>query len=126
MRVPSTILAAGAAVLLGVVRPAATAGDYTYLIEGHVRGSGGGTSHGLATGVLVLEQKPLRPIAWFGAAKPADGKSRFLYLLIFKTPADYEARTFGVSGGGNSSSETGAEGRAEARLNGKTVVEVAY
>src|SRR5262249_2458634 len=55
-----------------------------------VRGAGDGTSHGLAGGVLICEQQSLRPIAWFGAAKPSAEKSRFLYLLIFKTPAGFQ------------------------------------
>jgi hypothetical protein len=105
--------------------PTAAAGNkYTYFSDTEYRGSSGGTSYGLATGVVVCEQKALRPIAWFGAVKPADGASQLLYLLLFKTAADYHSG-FGLSTNSHGSSDTGAEGTTIARV-GKKKVEVVY
>jgi hypothetical protein len=99
---------------------------YSYLTGTSVSGGGGGKSHGLAGGVLVCEQKSLRPLAWFGAAKPDDGKSQFLYLLLFKTPADFDGtKNFGFSVTGRGSSRDGVEGTMTVELQ-KKKVEVAY
>src|SRR5262249_27774587 len=106
--------------------PARSASDrYTYLSDTEYRGQIGELSYGLATGVVVCQQKSLRPIAWFAAVKPTDGESRFLSLLSFKTPAGFNAGGRQFSTNGHGSSETGAEGTTVARW-GKKEVEVAY
>jgi hypothetical protein len=128
MRTPSTILFALPVLLCGLAPPAAVADNYAYFSAQESRGSTGDQTYGLANGVLVCEQKPpikLRPIAWFGAVKPNDGKSQFLYLLIFKTPADFDAKSVEVSFDVQGSSDTGAEGKVAARV-GKKNVELAY
>ena len=103
-----------------------TTDKYTYFSGNLVRGSGDGTTHGLAGDVLVCEQKTLRPIAWFGAAKPDAEKSRFLYLMIFKTPDGFAGSgSLSVSVDGRGSSRDGVTGRMTAGL-GKKKIEVAY
>src|SRR5262249_6181777 len=90
MRYPLTILLAVPPILCGFAATGWGAENYPYSPAGHPRGAAGDEPCGLATGVLVGEQKlpapPLRfrPVAWFGAVKPTDGTSQFLYLLIFK------------------------------------------
>jgi hypothetical protein len=118
--------------IFGLAQAGARAGDYTYLTENHSRGTEGDNSYGLATGVLVAEQKlpapPLRfrPIVWFGAVKPIDGKSQFLYLMIFKTPPDFAAESFKWSFDSRGSSDTGAEGKMKFRVGTKKAVDIAY
>jgi hypothetical protein len=132
MRTLSAILVAVPALLGGLAPTAVAADNYTYFTDRHYRGSTGDQSYGLATGVLVCEQKlpapPIRfrPIAWFGAVKPTDGKGRFLYLLIFKTPANFVADSFRISFDGRGSSDTGVEGAVAVRVGTKMAVEVAY
>jgi hypothetical protein len=100
-------------------------GKYTYVHGASFRGLGD-TSYGLASGVLVCEKIPLRPIAWFGAVKPDAGKSQFLYLMIFKTPAGFNgARDFHVSWNGRSSSQDGVAGTLAVEMIGKKF-EVTY
>jgi hypothetical protein len=106
------------------LKPAAP--PYAYFTGTASRGGGDGAFYGLAGSVLVCEQKSLRPVAWFGASKPTDGDSHYLYLLIFKTTADFDGRravscSFRLA----SSSEEGQEGTIAADLAGKKV-EVAY
>lgn len=117
-----------AAVLLPVLadEKKAAPAKYTYIGGTSYSGSGGGTSHGLAAGVVVCEQASLRPIAWFGAAKPSGEKSQFLYLLIFKTPAGSDVSSgFSSSVSGRGSSTDGVEGTMTVELV-KKKVEVAY
>src|SRR5262249_52397980 len=76
MRVSATILLVIPALMGGLARPPSD--RYTYLSNTEYRGQIGELSYGLATGVVVCEQKSLRPIAWFAAVKPTDGESRFL------------------------------------------------
>ena len=122
MRIPSTVLVPVSVLLCGLAPPAAVADDYAYFSAQESRGSSGDQAYGLANGVLVCEQKPtikLRPIAWFGAVKPNDGKSQFLYLMIFKTPADFDPGSVEVSFDVRGSSDTGAEGKVAARVGKK-------
>jgi len=116
---------------LKISPPAGAADHYTYFSDRHYSGSTGEQTYGLATSVLVCEQKlptpPLgfRPIAWFGAFKPVDGKSQLLYLLIFKTQAGFTAGSVNGSFDGHGSSDTGAEGKVAVKFGAKNV-EVAY
>jgi hypothetical protein len=124
MRTPAAILVTVPALLCGLAPTAVAADNYAYFSDREYRGSNGDQSYGLATGVLVCEQKPpirLRPVAWFGAVKPADGKSQFLYLLIFKTPANFDAGSLETSFDGHGSSDTGAEGTVATRVGTKKV-----
>jgi hypothetical protein len=99
---------------------------FTYMSGSKASGGGDGTSHGLAADVLVCEQKPLRPIAWFGAFKPSDGKSQYLYILIFNTPADFDGSNhLVVSVNASSSSDTGAKGSMAVEMT-KKKFEVTY
>jgi hypothetical protein len=126
MRNRVTVLTFSIALLWGSTPAISAADQYFYLTGTAVRGSGDDTSHGLAAGVLVCEQKLLRPIALFGAAKPSAGKSQFLFLLIFKTAPDFDARSaFGSSVSGRGSSQDGVEGTMAVEL-AKKKVEVAY
>jgi hypothetical protein len=129
MRASSVVFGAITALLCGLA-PALAADDYTYVSDTHYSGSTGDLSYGLATGVLVCEQKVspptgFRPVAWFGAVKPTDGKGQFLYLLVFKVPVDFTAGGLEASFKSQGSSDTGAEGMMAVRL-GKKKVEVAY
>src|SRR5262249_48868163 len=129
MRIPTRILIAASALLCSLAPPAAVADDYTYVTDQHYRGSRGNQSFGIAAGALVCESKPpirLRPIAWFCAAKPNDGKSQFLCLIIFKTPAGFEAGSIEGSFDHKGSSNTGAEGKGVLQFGKKKVVEFAY
>ena len=121
MRVSLSILVAILA-LLCCLAPAAAADKYTYFRDQEYTGRSGDKTYGLAPTVAVCEQKSLRPVAWFAASKPDDGKSRLLYLLIFKTPADYSAG-FQMSGQVRGSSNDGAEGKTAAVL-GKQKVDL--
>jgi hypothetical protein len=126
MRKRTAVLAFSMALLWGSAPASFAADKYFYLSGAAVSGRAGDTSYGLAGGVLVCEQKPLRPIAWFGAAKPSDGKSKFLYLLIFKTHAGFDgSRDFGTSMSGGGSSGEGVEGTMAVEL-AKKKVEVAF
>ncbi len=126
MRIASTFPIAALTVWCAFASPASAAGEkYTYLSDTQYSGASDGASFGLATGVVVCEQKPRRPIVWFGAFKPLNGKSQFLYLLIFKSPADFDAGSFGMSYKGHGSSDTGAEGTATAQFGDKSF-EVKY
>ena len=132
MRYPMTILLAVPPILCGFAPTGLGADNYTYFTDRHYRGATGDESYGLATGVLVAEQKlqapPLRfrPVAWFGAVKPTDGTSQFLYLLIFKTPADFAAGSFEWSFDTRGSSDTGVEGKVAVLVNTKKAVDIAY
>jgi hypothetical protein len=102
------------------------ADKYAYFTGNMVRGSGDGATHGLAGDVLVCEQATLRPIAWFGAAKPDAEKSKFLYLMIFKTPAGFKGiRGLSVSVNGRGSSRDGVTGKMTVEM-AKKKIEVAY
>jgi hypothetical protein len=107
----------------GDEKPAA---KYSFFTGSSISGGGGGKSYGLTGGVVVCEQKSLRPLVWFGASKPNDGKSQFLYLLIFKTPADFNGmKGFGLSGEGRGSSREGVQGTLAVEFQ-KKKVEVSY
>jgi hypothetical protein len=108
------------------VTPSAPAQDkYTCFIGSAQSGGGDDAYFGLAGGVVVLEQTTFRPVAWFGAAKPLNGKSQYLYLLILKTPAGTGWRGgLGASFDGGSS-DTGSKAKMSVKVAGKKV-EVAY
>jgi len=121
MRIPFFVVFS---VALSGFAPSVKAADrYTYFSDQEHRGKSGDLSFGLAPAIVVCEQKSLRPVAWFGAFKPNDGKSQFLYLLIFKVSPDMG--DFEMASQGRGSSSTGAEAKTVARL-GKKQIEVAY
>ena len=126
---PVWLTACALAVTAPIVRaddakPAPT--KYTYVTGNAVSGAGGGTTHGVSGGVLICEQQSMRPVAWFGAAKPTDGKSQFIYLLIFKTAEGFKGRdSFELSWSGRGSSDDGVEGTMAVAFS-KKKVEVEY
>jgi hypothetical protein len=123
MRTPSTTLICILALAPCVTTTAGARGQYTFFSDTEYRGASGDLTYGLATAVVVCEQRTLKPIACFGAAKPTNGQAHFLYLLIFKTKSD--ARVFGLSADSHGSSDAGAAGKVVVRL-GKKQVEIAY
>ncbi len=92
----AAVSAVVAAWLLAIAMPLAAQEKLAYLIVGvhsvgpHPAGTPPDQRPWVSGGVVVYEEKSQRPIAWFGAYKEPQGKAKYLYLLIFKTPGDYK------------------------------------
>jgi len=95
--------------------------DYEYYIGTQTGGNDGKSSYGMVGGVLVCGGNPRRPIAWFGAIKPGQAESRYLYLIVFKTKPDFKAQNISVYGDGATDSGKGERCRMSITMSGKKI-----
>jgi hypothetical protein len=121
MEMPRSLIPAIQSLLVAVMiflAPSARAVDYVPLVNGSMADGEGEGRRGAAWSVLVCEHGNLRPIAWFGAVKPAGKKSAYLYLIVFKTRKDYDGAGFDLSARAEGSFGE-AKGAMTTRLGGK-------
>lgn len=102
--------------------PAPAAVEAFACFVGAAKRSGEGeSSAALVGGALLCQQPTMRPVAWFGAHQPPGEKARYLYLLLFKTPKDFDSRGEVAFSAAGAATETGSHSRMSVTLAGKQI-----